>query len=155
MRVALAQIDPIVGDFKYNRDKIIHYISEARKQKADMVLFSELALCGYPPEDLLYLSSFVEASEQELIPIIKASQNIIVIVGMVRKNPVRGERRLLNSAAIIENGVLLGFQDKTLLPNYDVFSESRYFEPATKNEVWILKGKRVAVTICEDLSYPY
>lgn len=151
MRVALAQMNPIIGSLAYNRDKILKNIQEARKLGADLVIFPEMALCGYPPEDLLNLPSFVKAVEEELQNVISGCEGIVAIVGCVRENPYGGEKGLYNSAAIIENGELVGFQDKSLLPDYDVFSERRYFEPAARVDVWSVLGKRVAVTICEDI----
>jgi NAD+ synthase (glutamine-hydrolysing) len=151
MLLALAQINPILGGFSHNRKKIINAIEAARAQGADIVLFPELALCGYAPEDLLLLPEFVAKMEEELLLIAEASHDIIVIVGLARKNPYGGEKRLLNSACVIENGTILGFQDKILLPDYDVFSERRYFDPGKATHIWTLKGKRVAILICEDI----
>lgn len=151
MRAALAQTNPIIGAFAYNCRKLIQMIKRAKIQEADLVVFPELAICGYPPEDLLLLPSFIDAATKSLKEIIQASQNIIVIVGCVRPNPHGGEKGLYNSAAIIENGELIGFQDKSLLPDYDVFSERRYFEPAHATSLWSLGGKRVGITICEDI----
>lgn len=151
MLLALAQINPILGSFAYNRKKIIANIEEARSQGAEIILFPELAICGYAPEDLLLFPEFIEQMEEELLTIVKESHNIIVVIGLVRKNPHKGEKGLLNSACIIENGTILGFQDKILLPDYDVFSERRYFDPGKEVAIWKLKGKNVAVLICEDI----
>lgn len=150
MRIALAQINPIIGSLSYNRDKIIQAIEKARLDQAEIVVFSEMVLCGYPPQDLLLLPSFVEAVEEELQKIIKASKELIVIVGTIRKNSL-GEKKLYNSAAIIEDGRLIGFQDKMLLPDYDVFSERRYFDSAAQIGLWEIGGIKIAVTICEDI----
>ncbi|MCC5831535.1 MAG: NAD+ synthase [Chlamydiales bacterium] len=151
MKVALAQINPVIGSLAENREKIINNIGKARRLGANIVLFSEMALCGYPPRDLLLFPSFIEALTQELKKIIEASSGIMVIVGSVRENPSGGEKGLYNTAAIIENKELVGFQDKALLPDYDVFNERRYFEPAARTDLWSLSSKRVGVTICEDL----
>src|SRR5262249_8972198 len=105
----------------------------------------------YPPEDLLLLPSFVKAATDTLSMIIESTKNITAIVGCIRENPYAGEKRLFNSAALIQDGELIGFQDKMLLPDYDVFSERRYFEPGGHISVWSIEGKRVAVTICEDI----
>lgn len=150
MHVFVAQINPTVGDFQGNTEKIIQAIQRGQKQKCDIVLFPELAICGYPPEDLLLHPSFVDSSEASLKKIIESTSNIIAIVGLAR-HAEDGEKGLLNSAAIIENKKLLGFQDKWLLPTYDVFDERRYFEPGSRISVWELKGKKVAVTVCEDI----
>lgn len=151
MKIAAAQINPIVGDLKYNRQKIIQFIETAKKEGVDLLVFPELALTGYPPEDLLVLPSFIEAVQKELEFIIEKSKGISLILGTLRENPAKGEKSLFNSAAILQNGELIGFQDKTLLPDYDVFSERRYFEPASHTALWSLCGKRVGITICEDI----
>lgn len=151
MRIALAQINPVIGALTRNRKKIVEWIARAHSQKADLIIFPEMALCGYPPDDLLLLPSFLEAMKKELQEVIRASKGITVIVGFVRVNPYGGEKGLYNAAALIQDGELIGFQDKSLLPDYDVFSERRYFEPAARTDVWSLMNKRVAVTICEDI----
>ncbi len=151
MKIALAQINPVIGSLSENRKKIITYIQQARKSGAELVVFPEMALLGYPPEDLLLLPSFIDALNSELKLLIEATENIILIVGTVRENPSGGEKGLYNTAAIIENKVLVGFQDKALLPDYDVFNERRYFEPAARTDVWSLSSKRVGITICEDI----
>jgi len=151
MEVALAQINPTIGSLSENCKKILSYASQAHKLGASIIVFPEMALCGYPPEDLLLLPSFIKATEEELKKIIHASKGMTLIVGTVRENPSGGEKGLYNTAAIIHDGELVGFQDKTLLPDYDVFVERRYFEPATHTDVWNLSGKRVAITICEDI----
>lgn len=149
MRVALAQINPTVGDLEGNTQQILHAISTARKQGADTVLFPELALTGYPPEDLLLLHHFIEAAEKMLQTIINSSHHLTVIVGLPRRGS--DSTVLYNSAAVIHDGVLLGFQDKSLLPTYDVFDEQRYFKPAEKSRIFEIAGKKIAVTICEDI----
>lgn len=151
MNICIAQLNYTVGDFKGNTGKILAVLEEARAAGADLAVFSELALCGYPPEDLLLEEGFVEEMEQCLQKVIKASLDLFVVVGLARKNPSKTCNRFFNSAAIIENGVLLGFHDKWLLPTYDVFDESRYFEPGTFCRTWEYKGKKIAVLICEDI----
>ncbi|MBI2812287.1 MAG: NAD(+) synthase, partial [Candidatus Melainabacteria bacterium] len=151
MRILTAQLNPTIGDLEGNLRKILQSIEHARAKKADLVLFAELALCGYPPEDLLLHPSFVDDQERYLDQVIRASHGIIVVLGMVRRNRAKGEKPICNSAAVIQNGKLLGFVDKRLLPTYDVFDERRYFEPGTTTPVWDLNGKKVAITICEDI----
>ena len=151
MRILVAQLNPIIGDLVGNTRKILRTLDSARAQKVDIVLFSELTICGYPPEDLLLHNSFIESMEQCLEEIIHASSRITAVVGLVRKNLSKGEKPLLNSAAIISNGKLLGFHDKMLLPTYDVFDERRYFEPGTEIKTWEIKGKKVGILICEDI----
>ena len=151
MRVFVAQLNPKIGDLDGNTKKILATIEKAKVSRADIVLFPELTICGYPPEDLVFHSSFIDSVEQHLEQIIKASNEICVIVGLPRRNLSKGEKPLLNSAAVINNGQLLGFQDKWLLPNYDVFDERRYFEPGRSTRVWEIKGKKIGIVICEDI----
>jgi NAD+ synthase (glutamine-hydrolysing) len=151
MRVLVAQRNPIVGDMEGNTRMILESIEAARAKRADIVLFSELALCGYPPEDLLLHPAFIDAQEKYLERIVQASQGLFVVVGTVRCNTAKGEKPIFNSAAIISDGRILGFHDKQLLPTYDVFDERRYFEPGGQTEIWEHKGKKIAVLICEDM----
>lgn len=151
MKVLMSQLNPTIGDIAGNTKKIIECLSSARDQGIDVVLFPELAICGYPPEDLLLRKGFVAAIKGALDQIIQASSGLFVVVGVVRKNPQPGEKPLLNSAAVIENGRLVGFQDKWLLPTYDVFDERRYFEPGTETQIWEYKGVKYGITICEDI----
>ncbi|MBA3816459.1 MAG: NAD+ synthase [Parachlamydiaceae bacterium] len=151
MRLILAQINPIIGDISGNTLKVLKGIEHARQQRADIVVFPELSLCGYPPQDLLLLPHFIADINHALQGIILASVGISVIIGLPRQNAQVGEKPIYNSAAIIENGFLLGFQDKMLLPTYDVFDERRFFEPATDTRLWHIAGSNVAITICEDI----
>jgi len=151
MRPFIAQLNPTIGDFSGNLNKVLDAIQKARTAGADLVLFPELMLTGYPPQDFLLLPSFIEQAEISLQQVIQASQGIAVIVGLPRHNPDGGEKGLYNSAAIIVNGALQGFQDKFLLPTYDVFDEQRYFDPGVSTQTWAIAGKKVAVTICEDI----
>jgi NAD+ synthase (glutamine-hydrolysing) len=151
MRILIAQINPIIGDFKRNTEKILKSIKKGRQADADLVLFSELCLCGYPPQDFLLLPSFIDSVYHYLQIIVEECKEITAVIGLPRTNPDLKEKGLFNSAAIIQNQVLLGFQDKILLPNYDVFSERRYFEPGHSIKLWNLFGYQVAVTICEDI----
>ncbi len=151
MRILLAQINTTVGDLEGNCKKIIEVIAKGQSQEVDLVLFPELALSGYPADDFLLLPHFTEALDHYLEKIVEASCDITVVVGTPKLNQTNGQRRLCNSAAIIHNQTLIGLQDKTLLPTYDVFNELRYFDPATKSYVWNLCGKKVGITICEDI----
>ncbi len=145
MKILIAQINPIVGDLPGNQAKILGAIKQAKSEGADLLLTPELALCGYPPEDFLLLPHFVKATQEALDPIIKASKGIVAVIGTVRSDPLH------NSAAVIADGKLLGYQDKMLLPTYDVFDEGRYFERGKGQRIWELCGKKVAITICEDI----
>jgi NAD+ synthase (glutamine-hydrolysing) len=151
MRVMIAQINPTVGDLEGNFQKILGFVKQGRSQKADLLLFPELALSGYPPDDFLLLPHFTEAIDHYLEKIVDASKDISVIVGTPKINAKGSHLKLCNSAAIIHNQTLIGLQDKSLLPTYDVFDELRYFEPATHNFVWNLCDRKVGITICEDI----
>lgn len=150
-RIALAQINPIIGDLRGNCEKILRAIDEAKSNSAEIVLFPELALCGYPPEDLLLLDSFTSKVEAYLEEIAGAAFGITAIVGTIRQNESQVGKPLFNSAAIISNQKIMGFHDKILLPTYDVFDERRYFEPGTQTRIWEINGKKIGVTICEDI----
>ncbi|MGE0198858.1 MAG: NAD+ synthase [Simkaniaceae bacterium] len=151
MKILVAQCNPIVGDIGGNTAKILESMDHARKKGADLVMFGELTLCGYPPEDLVFHRSFIDSMELHLERIVKASKGLTVIVGLIRRNLEGGEKCLFNSAAVIHDGHLLGFQDKWLLPTYDVFDERRYFEPGEKTRIWNIKGKKIGLIICEDI----
>lgn len=151
MLILIAQINPTVGDIEGNLKKILTALNVGRERKADLVLFPEMTLSGYPPEDLVLLPHFIQAIEAKLEELKTHTQDIACIVGLPRFNPGKKEKGLFNSAAVFNDGKLLGFQDKQLLPTYDVFSEARYFERGKKNALFTIKGKKVAITICEDL----
>ncbi|NGX50773.1 MAG: Glutamine-dependent NAD(+) synthetase [Chlamydiae bacterium] len=151
MKILIAQLNPIVGDIDGNTAKILEGIDHAREKGADLVIFPELSLCGYPPEDLVFHRSFIESMELHLERIINGSKGMSVVVGLVRRNFEEGEKPLFNSAAVIHDRHLLGFQDKQLLPTYDVFDERRYFEPGKESKIWKLNGKKVGLIICEDI----
>ena len=146
----MAQLNPIIGDLKGNTKKILQAIEKAKVEKADVVLFSELTICGYAPGDLLLHDDFVKANEQCLREIVKASAGICIVVGLVRINSGKG-KHLYNSAAIISDGQILGFYNKSLLPTYNVFDERRYFEPGREVKIFSIKDKKVAIIICEDI----
>lgn len=151
MYIYVSQLNPIVGDLAGNTKKIIAEIKQAQTKKADVIIFSELCLTGYPPEDLLLLPQFIKSVESHLQMVIEASDNISTIVGLPRRNDNRAEKSLFNSAAIITNQTLIGYYDKILLPTYDVFDERRYFEPGKEVKEWMIAGKKITITICEDI----
>lgn len=151
MRVLVAQLDPTIGDFSGNIQKIIQALKHAQTKNVDIVLFSELTVCGYPPEDLVLHDPFVTSCEDALQKILPHTKGLMAVVGLVRRNLARGEKSLLNSAAIIQDGKLVGFHDKALLPTYDVFDERRYFEPGNEFKSWVWKGRKIGVLICEDI----
>ncbi|MHA2423630.1 MAG: NAD+ synthase [Candidatus Thorarchaeota archaeon] len=152
MKIAMAQINPIVGDIKGNLAKVIEKIDEVKKLEADIVAFPEMVITGYPPLDLLHENAFIKANHEAIKSIAKATKGIVAVVGFVDSDK---EGLLYNAAAVFENGKLNRIVHKTLLPTYDVFDEERYFEPGenitpvkvTIDNTHILLG----IEICEDL----
>ncbi|MCH9645076.1 MAG: NAD+ synthase, partial [Proteobacteria bacterium] len=151
MKVMMAQLNPVIGDVIGNTDKVLEAIELGKKRGVDCVLFAEMTLCGYAPHDLLLHENFIDEIENQLDRVVRASKGIAVIVGLVRRNSTYEEKNLLNTAAIIDDGKLLGFYDKWLLPTYDVFNERRYFARGKNVKIWNIAGKRVGVVICEDM----
>ncbi|MHC1724611.1 MAG: NAD+ synthase [Syntrophobacteraceae bacterium] len=150
MRIAIGQIDPLIGDFAGNAKKICSWIERAKESKADLIVFPEMALIGYPPRDLLDKNGFVAESIRYWEEIGRASKGIGVIFGVVSLNEGSG-KPFHNSALFYEDGKLLSTCHKILLPSYDVFDEERYFEPG-KAPVWVdFRGERIGITICEDI----
>jgi NAD+ synthetase len=150
MKVAIAQINPTVGDITGNVRKIIEFGRRAQAKNADLVIFSELAVCGYPPMDLLLKDSFVEATAEGVKCVARELKDISVILGYVDRNQGPG-RPLHNACGFLQAGKLAGVQYKTLLPTYDVFDEDRYFEPAHNYSLMEVDGKRFAMSVCEDI----
>lgn len=151
MKIALAQQNYHIGNFESNRNKIIAGIREAKAAGADLVVFSELCLCGYPPRDFLEFHDFIEACYRSLDEIRQEADTIGVIVGAPARNPRREGKDLFNAAFLLYEKEIKAEIHKTLLPNYDVFDEYRYFEPAYDWKVAEFKGKKLAITICEDI----
>lgn len=151
MRIALAQINPTVGDLSHNTSLIIDNIKKGKSESADLVVFPELCLTGYPPEDLVLLPHFIQQVEDCIKKIAEHTKGIAAIVGLPRLSKKGSEKHLHISAAILEDGKLIGYQDKMLLPTYDVFDERRFFEPGTEAKLWDIQGHKIAVTICEDI----
>ena len=150
MRIALAQINPTVGDFPGNSAKIIDYAQRANSAGIDLVLFPELSICGYPPRDLVDRPWFVERNRQAAEEIARITAGISVICGLVTPANTSTGKHVMNSAALLRYGRITAIQSKRLLPSYDVFDEVRNFAPADKQEVLTLSGTRFALTICED-----
>ncbi len=151
MKIALAQQNYHIGNFEDNTRKIIEGIKWAKKQGADLVLFSELCVCGYPPRDFLEFDDFISKSYQAIDTIKEHADTIGVLVGAPDRNPVREGKDLFNGAFFLYEKEIKAVAHKTCLPNYDVFDEYRYFEPAYNWKVIEFKGKKLAVTICEDI----
>jgi NAD+ synthase (glutamine-hydrolysing) len=151
MKIALAQINTHIGNFDTNVSLIIQNIERAKRDGADLVVFPELSVCGYPPLDFLEFDDFIQRCDMALSKIAEACQDMAAIVGCPTRNPQLEGKNLFNSAVFIENGHVKQIVNKTLLPNYDVFDENRYFEPNTRFNCVAFKNKRIALTICEDL----
>ncbi len=151
MKIAIAQLNYHVGNFEFNTNKIIENIESAKVQKADLIIFAELAICGYPPRDFLEFDEFIDRCQTSLHEIAKNCIGITAIVGAPIKNPKIEGKDVLNIAAILENGKVKSLTQKALLPTYDVFDEYRYFEPATSFTCVTIAGVKIALTICEDL----
>jgi NAD+ synthase (glutamine-hydrolysing) len=149
LRIGLAQINPTVGDLKGNVRKILDYIGRARELGVDLVAFPELAVTGYPPEDLLLKPDFIEANLDCLQQIVEGVRSITAVVGFVDSAD-----DIYNAAAIIHDGTLAGVYHKMYLPNYGVFDENRYFQAGTDYPVFVLPGTSVGINICEDIWYP-
>ena len=148
-RVSLAQINPTVGDIEGNTRRIVDGIAQARSLGADLVAFPELAIPGYPPEDLLFKSAFIEANLAALRDVTKAARGLTAVVGFVDRR-----QDLFNAAAVIHDGTLTGVYHKQFLPNYGVFDENRYFQAGREASVFSVGSTSVAVNVCEDVWYP-
>jgi NAD+ synthase (glutamine-hydrolysing) len=151
MKIALAQINPTIGDFPRNTEKIMAAAEKAKGLSCDLVVFSELVISGYPPRDLLEKRDFVDANLSHLHKLIASIKGIGVICGFVDKNTREGGNPLFNSAVLFEHGKILHQVNKKLLPTYDVFDERRYFESGRECTSFLYKGCRLGVTICEDI----
>jgi NAD+ synthetase len=151
MKIAAAQINPTIGDISGNVDKILTYIGRARELGAQLVIFPELCLTGYPPRDLLERPSFIEANINALSELAGKVKDISALVGFVEKNLSAEGKPLYNAAALLENGEIAYVSFKSLLPTYDVFDEGRYFEPAAGTAPLKIGGQKIALTICEDI----
>jgi NAD+ synthase/NAD+ synthase (glutamine-hydrolysing) len=152
VKIALAQINPTVGDFDGNARKILDFTERAAQGKADLVIFPELAVCGYPPADLLEKPAFVARAGQvvEEIAAATAGSKIAIVCGYVTPAHYGTGKHVMNSAALLRNGRVEFTQSKMLLPFYDVFDEQRYFAPAHRQRFFALGGEQMALTICED-----
>ncbi|MGC2744215.1 MAG: NAD+ synthase [Candidatus Angelobacter sp.] len=150
MKIALGQINPTIGDFNGNSKKIIDSSRQALALGAEMVLFPELAVCGYPPRDLLEKPAFVERNQQVVNQIAQEVPQITIVCGFVSPAKVETGKSVMNSAAVLRQGAVQFVQSKMLLPTYDVFDEMRYFDPAESQKLLPLAGKEFALTICED-----
>ncbi len=151
MKIFLAQQNYHIGNFEANTAKIIDAIKQAKLQGGDLIVFSELSVCGYPPRDFLEFNDFIEQCEKAVDAIRKEADVIGVIIGAPTRNKETLGKDLHNSAYLLYNEEVVGIAHKTLLPTYDIFDEYRYFEPADSWNVIEFKGKRIALTVCEDI----
>jgi NAD+ synthase (glutamine-hydrolysing) len=155
MKIAIAQINPIIGDLPGNAQKILEMSQEAVSAGVRLLLTPELSICGYPPRDLLLNPSFIDAMDKTLQKLAEdLPANLAVLVGTVVKNSqahITGGKNLFNSIVLLENGKIQQFFHKRLLPTYDVFDEKRYFEPGLEANYFTLDNLKIGVTICEDL----
>ena len=149
-RIALAQINPTVGDLEGNSRKVADYIRRARESRADLIAFPELAIPGYPPEDLLLKPQFLEENRRAMESVVAQSEGIAVIVGFADA----ADAEVYNAAAVAYDGRLIDVYHKMFLPNYGVFDEDRYFRAGESCPVYVINGASVGVNICEDIWYP-
>ena len=150
LRLALAQINTTVGDIEGNAAKVQDWLQQARDAQADLVLFPEMTLTGYPPEDLLLKPDFIAAARRALDDLLPATTGLTVTLGL----PIANHYDLFNTAAVLQQGRLLGLYHKHYLPNYGVFDENRYFGAGEQTPLFELGADRVGVSICEDIWYP-
>ena len=151
MKIGFLQLNSTIGDFATNVKKLLAGYDNAVAQGAEFVLAPELFLCGYPPRDLLLRGDFIEANLEALEDTAKKTGPVPLCLGFVDKNSERPGRALRNAAAILQNGKTVWRTNKCLLPTYDVFDEDRYFEPAKAIAPFEFKGRKLAITICEDI----
>jgi NAD+ synthase (glutamine-hydrolysing) len=151
MKIALSQQNYILGDFAFNIPKIKQDIEKAILHQADLIIFSELAICGYPPTDFFDIDDFIEKCNQAVDELLPLSHQIGILIGSPTKNSKPEGKDLFNSAIMLHQGHRVATVHKTLLPTYDIFDEYRYFEPNKTFECVSFKGKKIAITICEDI----
>ncbi len=151
MRIAMAQLNPVVGDIAGNTQNILHAIATAKEQGAGLVIFSELAVIGYPPRDLLLKPVVLEQMAAAIDHISRQCAGITALVGFVEQNTAAVGRTLRNAAAFLRDGAIIAKGYKSLLPTYDVFDETRYFEPAPQLQIVPFENHKIGVSICEDL----
>lgn len=151
MKIALAQLNYHIGNFEGNLEKMQDMVTKAKALKADIVVFGELATCGYPPRDFLEFDDFIRKAYASVEKLAEMAQGIAVVVGSPARNPKIEGKDLFNSAFFLADGKIQHVQHKTLLPTYDIFDEYRYFEPADSWKTVTFKGKKIALTVCEDI----
>ena len=151
MKICIAQQNYHIGNFEQNTDKMLCAIEEAKKQGADIILFSEMSVCGYPARDFVEFNDFINKCYESVDKIKAAADSIGVLIGSPARNPNKKGKDLYNAAFFLYEQKIVAEIHKTLLPTYDVFDENRYFEPSDEWKVVAFKGKKLAITICEDI----
>jgi NAD+ synthase (glutamine-hydrolysing) len=151
MKISICQINPVIGDFGYNSSLIKEAAKKAKQSGCTLAVFPELSLMGYPPRDLLEKPAFVSANLDYLKDLSSSLEGLYILCGYVDKNPENIGKPLINSVALLKDGQIINKGGKVLLPTYDVFDEARYFEPAKESLLFEIDGKRIGVTICEDI----
>ncbi len=151
MKITLAQLNYHIGNFEGNLTKMLDAVRRAKADGADIICFGELATCGYPPRDFLEFDDFIHLCEQSIVTLTRAAAGIAIVVGSPTRNPVKAGKDLYNSAYFLAEQKVLQVQHKSLLPTYDIFDEYRYFEPAKEFKVVTWEGKKIALTVCEDI----
>ncbi len=151
MKIAIAQVNNTIGTFSENLEKVHRLYMKAADLGADLVIFPELCLTGYPPQDLLERRDFVEQQEAAFRRLVQLTSEVGLVIGHISKNPAPGEKPLFSSVSLIQNGTVVHTSHKRLLPTYDVFDERRYFEPGRESLPVDFKGLRIGLTVCEDI----
>ena len=152
MKIALIQINPVVGDFTRNCEKIVGWVEQARQRGASLAIFPELVVCGYPPQDLLERQSFLDAHDQAVSALLaRLPEGLDVMFGCLERQNGQKGKPLYNSAVVARQGKIVYRARKQLLPSYDVFDETRYFEPGEPSGLYELHGMSFGVTVCEDV----
>ncbi|MFN0176846.1 MAG: NAD+ synthase [Saprospiraceae bacterium] len=151
MRITISQLNLHIGNFEGNLAKMLAAVETAKSQQSDLICFPELAVCGYPARDFFEFDDFIRRCQHSVDELRKVSHGIGIVIGSPTRNPVAAGKDLYNSAYFLFNGETIGIQHKALLPTYDIFDEYRYFEPATEFKTIEFKGKRIALSICEDI----
>lgn len=151
MKIGILQLNSTIGAYEANRLKLVAAYEQAVKQGAEFVVAPELFLCGYPPRDLLLRPDFIEAGFNALNQTAAVVGTVPLCVGFVDRNDARPGRSLFNAAAVLQNGKIVWRQNKSLLPTYDVFDEDRYFEPAKSTAPFVFNGRKIGITVCEDI----
>lgn len=151
MKIGLAQINTTIGDLEGNTDKIRQAVRKAEAAGVDLVVFSEMTITGYPPRDLLERTSFVKGNLSKLKEVAGWSERVGIVCGFVDRGEGEGRKALFNAGAVLDGGKIVSCHHKSLLPTYDVFDETRYFEPARERSIVDFKGRRIGLSICEDI----